>query len=74
MAQTLKWRSRLKKALDDSGRTKREVSKAAGLGPNYLREILADSKEPRPSKLALIAAQLDVSMSDLMGDMMDGAA
>lgn len=62
------WRVRLAAALDESGKSKREVSIAAGLGPNYIREILKDGKEPSVGNLMAIAAALNVSVSGLCGE------
>lgn len=62
------WRGRLAAVLKESGRSKREVSLSAGLGPNYIREILNGGKEPSVTNLMSVAASLNVSVSSLCGE------
>lgn len=68
------WRDRLRGAWEASGRSKRAVSIASGLHAGFLHEVLSCGKTPSVDNLIAVARQLDVSISDLMGDMMDGAA
>jgi lambda repressor-like predicted transcriptional regulator len=62
------WRERLETALKDAGRSKRDVSLAAGLGPNYLHEVLTLGKEPSIKNLIAIAATLNTSVAFLIGE------
>jgi transcriptional regulator with XRE-family HTH domain len=55
------WQDRLKEAADRDGRSYRAISKAAGAGPNYLSEVLADGKVPGIDKFQKICAELNVS-------------
>ena len=55
------WRDRLTKALADKGKSKREVSLAAGLGSGYVHSILADGKDPTVDNLLKVCAAVDVS-------------
>jgi transcriptional regulator with XRE-family HTH domain len=58
------WRTRLRIVFEQSKRSKREVSLAAGLGPNYLREVL-EGKSATVENLIAIAAELDTSLGHL---------
>ncbi len=58
------WRSRLEAAYLASGRSKRDVSLAAGLGPNYLREVLA-GKSATVENLIALAAVLNIGLGEL---------
>lgn len=44
----------------------RAISLAAGLGPNYLSEVLTKGKEPGVEKVAKLCAELDISFSWLV--------
>lgn len=62
------WRKRLEAAIEASEMSKREISIAAGLGENYVQQMLRDGKEPSVSCLIAIAAALDLSMSSLFAE------
>jgi transcriptional regulator with XRE-family HTH domain len=62
------WRTRLEAAIEASDMSKREISIAAGLGENYVQQMLRDGKEPSVSSLIAIATALDISMSSLFDD------
>lgn len=47
----------------------RDVSGAAGLGPNYLSQIFRNGTDPTLGSLAAVADELDISVSDLIGPM-----
>lgn len=60
------WRERLAAALEASGKSKREVSLAAGLGPGYLHSILAEKKDPKIQNLMGICDQIGVTLSFIL--------
>lgn len=55
------WLTRLTEAVRSDGRTPRAISLAAGLGPNYLSELLTKGKVPGIDKLLRLCAELNVS-------------
>lgn len=57
------WLDRLRFAMKADGRSARAVSIAAGLGPNYLSELLLSKKEPGIEKFLRICQELHVSSS-----------
>lgn len=60
------WRDRLADALKSSGKSKRKVSLAAGMGPGYLHSILVEGKDPTIPNLSAICDQLGVSMTFIL--------
>ncbi|QEU08752.1 hypothetical protein [Paracoccus yeei] len=52
------WAERLKKAIEEDGRSQRAISLAAGLGPNYLEQTFSRGSAPTQNKLAAIMEQL----------------
>lgn len=52
------WYPRLVAAIEADGRSKREISEAAGFGPNYVQQMIKDGKEPTASKLQSLLAAL----------------
>lgn len=60
------WRVRLEDAINKSGRSKRELSLAAGKGPGYLFSILSEGKDPTIDNLIAICAALNVSLSKIL--------
>lgn len=61
------WRDRLAAKIAETGRSKRDISRAAGLGPNYVSQLFREGRDPTLGSLAAIAAELNVSVSELMG-------
>ncbi len=57
------WRQRLLAAVDNDGRSGREISVAAGLGVNYIAELRNAGKDPRVKKIIKLADELGVSLS-----------
>lgn len=55
---TNSWNERLKIAIDEDGRSKRAISLAAGLGPNYIEQTFSRGTSPVQGKLAAILDQL----------------
>jgi transcriptional regulator with XRE-family HTH domain len=66
LPMTTQWRDRLRMALDNSGKSMRAVSIAAGLGENYLHSILGEGKEPSIDRLMKIADTLNISLAWLL--------
>lgn len=62
------WRDRLHERLTATGRSMRDVSLKAGLGPNFVHEVISKGKEPGIQNLIALADELGVSMSYLMGE------
>lgn len=57
------WRKRLDDAVKASGRSRRAVSLAAGLAPNYLHTLLgAPQKEPTIGNLQRVCQTLNVAL------------
>lgn len=57
------WLDRLQVAVDADERSARAISLAAGLGPNYLSELLSTKKEPGIEKFLRLCRELHVSAS-----------
>lgn len=57
------WLDRLRDAVKADGRSLRDVSLSAGLGPNYLSELLGKDKEPGINKLERLCRELNVSLA-----------
>jgi transcriptional regulator with XRE-family HTH domain len=57
------WRSRFIKAVEADGRTARAISKAAGLGPNYLTQMLSRGTAPSTPALVALCDVLGVSLT-----------
>lgn len=55
------WRVRLAEAVERDGRSHRELSRAAGLNPGYLHQVLMLGKSPTVDKLLPLCAALRVS-------------
>lgn len=56
------WRKRLQEAVDNSGKSMRSVSLAAGCSPGYLYGILTSQKEPTIARLVSLCRVLGVSV------------
>lgn len=56
------WRGRLEAAVKNCGRSRRDISLAAGLGAGYLHSILSERKEPTVASLLKICRATDVSV------------
>lgn len=57
------WRKRIRTAIEDSGKSYREVSVAAGLGVNFVSEMLSSGKDPGASKLSKLCTTLGLSLT-----------
>lgn len=61
------WKVRLKAAIDQSGRSMRDVSLAAGLGPGYVHSIFKENKDPTVGSLFKVCRAVDVSIYYVLG-------
>lgn len=64
---TKEWQRRLEAAIRDSGRSQREISLAAGLGPGYVHSIFKENKDPTIGNLLRVCLALDVSIYRILG-------
>lgn len=48
------WRERLREVIEADGRSLRAISKAAGVGDNYVQQMLKDEKDPTFPRLAKV--------------------
>lgn len=60
---TTGWRHRLAAIIDRSGRSKRSISFAAGMGPGYLHSLLTEGKDPTIESLSKLCKEVGVSLS-----------
>lgn len=65
MAET--WRHRLAAAIDRGGRSQREISLAAGVGPGYVNSLFKDGKEPTLDRLQRVCDAANVSIYYIIG-------
>lgn len=56
------WLGRIGGAIERDGRSKRAISKAAGLGVNFVTELLKGEKTPGIDSIARLCAELNVSL------------
>lgn len=68
------WLGRIRAAIEADGRSLRAISVAAGLGPNYVSEMIGKKKVPAVDKLLRLCRELKVSATfiltgaDISGD------
>ena len=55
------WYPRLIAAIEADGRSKREISTAAGFGPNFVQQMIKDGKQPSATKLQALLKALGTS-------------
>lgn len=60
------WLDRLQEAIRKDGRRPRTISQAAGLGPNYLGEMVNKGKIPGIDKLMKLCKELNVSATFIL--------
>lgn len=60
------WRARLEDAIEKSGKSKREISLAAGKGHGYVHSIMVDGKDPTIDNLIAICQVLEVSLTQIL--------
>lgn len=56
------WRQRLEAAIERAGKSKREVSLAAGKGAGYVHSILSEGKDPTIDNLTAVCDAVPVSV------------
>lgn len=62
------WRHRLSIALDNTGMSMRGASLKAGLGPNFVQQLLKDGKDPTVGSLIALSRVLGTSVAHLIGE------
>lgn len=55
------WKQRLEAAVEASGKSRRAISIAAGMGPGYVHSLLREGKEPTIGSLIAICREVGVS-------------
>lgn len=60
------WRDRLRIAVEQSGKSQRAISKAAGMGAGYINSLLSEGKTPTIDNAIAICEQLNISLSYLL--------
>lgn len=61
-----KMHDRIRDAVQRAGRSKRDISRAAGLSPSFVSDLLSDESFPRADKLRALAQALGVSAAWLL--------
>lgn len=56
------WKKRLADGIRDKGKSKREVSLAAGRGPGYVHSLLKEDKDPTIDNLVEVCQAADLSL------------
>lgn len=62
----MQWRKRLAFAIEASGKSKREISLAAGLGAGYVHSILSEGKDPTIERLLKVCGATGVSLTHVI--------
>ena len=57
------WRDRLRVAVEESGKSLREISDASGRGKGYMFSILSEGKDPSVENLATVCDVIGVSLT-----------
>lgn len=64
---TQEWQKRLEAEIANCGKSQREVSLAAGLGPGYVHSILRENKDPTIGNLTKVCQALNISVYRVLG-------
>lgn len=56
------WKERLKLAIENSGKSLREISLASGHGPGYLHSVFTEGKDPKITTLMKVCDAANVSL------------
>mgnify|MGYP001760061663 CR=1 FL=1 len=59
------WKKRLVEAIDADSRPARAISKAAGLGVNFVNELKNTDKDPSVNKVLRLAKELNLSVAQV---------
>jgi transcriptional regulator with XRE-family HTH domain len=57
------WRVRLLQCIADDGRSARKIGKLAGVGGNYVRQMINDGKQPSFDIVVRLCEVLDISVT-----------
>lgn len=57
------WRARLRKAVDASEKSQRDISLKAGMGAGYVNSLFRDGKDPTIDNLMKVCEAVGVSLS-----------
>lgn len=60
--KSTEWKKRLADGIRDKGKSKREVSLAAGLGPGYVHSLLKEDKDPTIDNLIEVCRAANLSV------------
>jgi len=60
------WKQRLEAAVEASGKSRRAISLAAGMGPGYVHSLLKEGKEPTIGSLIAICREIGVSAAHIL--------
>jgi transcriptional regulator with XRE-family HTH domain len=66
LMREMQWRKRLAFAVEASGKSKREISLAAGLGAGYVHSILSEGKDPTIERLLKVCEATGVSLTHVI--------
>ena len=61
-----RWRDRLAFAVEASGKSKRQISLAAGMGPGYVHSILSEGKDPTIEPFLKICSEINTSLTHII--------
>jgi transcriptional regulator with XRE-family HTH domain len=56
------WKERLKAAIENSGKSMREISLSSGHGPGYLHSVFTEGKDPKITTLMKVCDAAGVSL------------
>ncbi len=57
------WRERILSAVESDPRSGQTISRAAGLGPNFISDLKNADKDPRLGSVVKLCAELKISLS-----------
>lgn len=60
------WKQRFEAAIEASGKSRRAISLAAGMGPGYVHSVLREGKEPTIGSLIAICREAGVSAAHIL--------
>lgn len=60
------WRDRLRVAVEESGKSLREISAASGKGNGYLHSLLSEGKDPSIENLARVCEVIGASLTRIL--------
>lgn len=60
---TREWRDRLLQCIEEDGRSGRKIGRLAGVGGNYVRQMVTEGKQPSFDIVVRLCEVLDVSIT-----------